>query len=247
MLIHQSAAGYKNGDIKRDLAFAPEMVFVEGGSFAMGSNRSESEQPIHTVTLPSFWIGRFPLLYEEFVRFCESSKRDRPNMGNWSQPRNPVMSVSWYDANDYCLWLCQLTGRHYRLPSEAEWEYAARGGNISEGYLFAGSGELDTAAWHKENADNEPHPAGEKTPNELGLYDMSGNAWEWCADYHHRNYKGAPADGTPWLSKGDPKRRCLRGGAFSEAISGCFRPTYRHFAAPNLRGSSFGFRVIREL
>ena len=127
---------------------------------------------------------------------------------------HPVINVTWYGAIAYCDWLSEKEGQPYRLPSEAEWEYVARGGVKSKGFLYAGGHKLKEVGWYSKNSHGQTKPVGLKQPNELGLYDMSGNVREWCADHWHENYNGAPTDGSAWVTGGDASRRVVRGGSW---------------------------------
>jgi len=126
----------------------------------------------------------------------------------------PVDSVSWNDTQEFIKNLNEKTGKKYRLPSEAEWEYAARGGSFCKGFKYAGSNEMLEVAWCALNSNRTTHAVGQKGDNELGLYDMSGNVWEWCQDIWHKNYKGAPEHGIAWEDGGDSSYRVLRGGSW---------------------------------
>ncbi len=235
----------QNGQPLRDLSDTPEMVFVEGGTFRMGSNEYESEMPIHTVIVPSFWIGKYPVTFEEYDHFCTETKREKTNDNSWGRGRRPVINVTWDDAQAYCEWLSLKTGKKYRLPAEAEWEFAAKGGILSKGYTFAGGNDPDKEVWYGGNSGAQTHPVGEKTANELGLLDMSGNVWEWCADNWHDNYAGAPVDGSTWTQNGDNSSRVLRGGAWGSSADYC-RPGDRHRSHPVDWDSDRGFRLARD-
>ena len=137
--------------------------------------------------------------------------------------RYPIIGVSWQNAIAYCRWLSEVTGQSYRLPSEAEWEFAARGGTQSGGYRYAGSNKLEEVGWYNHNSHSQTKPVGLKLPNELGIYDMSGNVWEWCADYWHDNYDSAPADGSAWLGEEENTRRVIRGGSWFNNVNNCQR------------------------
>ncbi|MGH9803026.1 MAG: formylglycine-generating enzyme family protein, partial [Blastocatellia bacterium] len=147
----------------------------------------------------------------------------------------PMESISWEEAKEFCQKIQQLTNKAYRLPSEAEWEYACRAGTTGD-Y----GGKLDEMAWYYENSDSKTHPVGKKNANSFGLYDMHGNVWEWCEDLWHDDYKQAPADGSAWLSGGDSSRRVLRGGSWNLVGSLC-RSAYRHYVLPGNRFVTFGF------
>ena len=204
----------------------PEMLFVEGGTFLMGSeDGKEDEKPIHKVTLTDYYIGKYTVTQKLWETVMGS------NPSRFKGENNPVENVSWEDCQAFIQKLNTRTGKTYRLLTEAEWEYAARGGNKSKGCQFAGSNNLDEVAWYDGNSNRQTHPVGQKSPNELGLYDMSGNVWEWCGDWyggynsnHLNNPKGA--------EKGDV--RVFRGGSWRNFARGCrvscrggYNPTYR--------------------
>lgn len=160
------------------------MVFVEGGTFTMGCTAEQvdecddDEKPAHHVTLSSFYIGKYLVTQEEWEHIMGH------NPSRFKGARRPVECVSWDDVQLFLERLNELTRGNFRLPTEAEWEYAARGGKYSEGYKYSGSNNLDEAAWYSTNSAKETHEVGLKKPNELGLYDMSGNVREWCSDWY---------------------------------------------------------------
>jgi len=215
-----------------------ELIAVEGGTFLMGSPTGEggdSERPQHYVNVPSFRIGKYPITQSQYMAVMGSNPshfKDRPN--------HPVEQVSWKDAQGFCKELSQQTGQKVRQPSEAEWEYSARGGNKSKGYIYAGSNNLNEVAWHEDNS-NKTHAVGEKKGNELGIHDMSGNVWEWCEDGWHENYKGAPVNGSAWTTGGGDK--LLRGGSWVDDSVLC-RSAYRGWRNIDDRDDGFGFRVV---
>ncbi len=226
----------------------PEMIFVPGGTFKMGSDDYDSEKPIHDVTVQDFYIGKYPVTQAEWRAVMGS---DPPELKFKGCDQCPVERVSWNEVQNFIKTLNQKTGKNYRLPSEAEWEYAARGGAKSlplgegkggAGYKYAGSDNLDEVGWYGENSDGKTHPVGEKKPNELSIYDMSGNVWEWCEDVWHDNYKGAPQDGSAWLSGGDQARRVVRGGSWLDYVDGC-RVSYRSYYVADIRYYDLGFRL----
>jgi len=175
----------------------------------MGGNYYDWK-PIHPVTLSSFWLGKYPVTFEEYDRFCDATDREKPDDEGWGLGRRPVINVSWDDAQGYCQWLSRQTGKTYRLPTEAEWEFAARGGILSKGFQYAGSNDLGEVAWHKKNSGKKSQLVGEKKPNELGLHDMSGNVSEWCGDWYE-DY----STGTQTNPKGPTKgtERVFRSGS----------------------------------
>ena len=178
-------------------------VLVEGGMFSMGTTGGENnEEPVHQVTLDSYYMMRTEVTFNDYDAFARATGRDQPSDEGRGRGNRPVINVTWYDAVAYANWLSErndldpayrISGttvtwsrvsNGWRLPTEAEWEYAARGGNRSKGYKYAGSDNPNEVAWHNVNSDNYVHPVGQKKPNELGLYDMNGNVMEWCWDWY---------------------------------------------------------------
>ncbi len=219
-------------------SFEPEMVFVQGGTFQMGSddeNASDDEKPAHTVTVDSFYIGKYPV----------TQKQWRDVMGNNPSYFEdcddcPIEHVSWNDVQDFLKKLNGMTGKNYRLPTEAEWEFAARGGTKSNNYLYSGSNDLDEVAWYCNNSDRKTHPVGQKKPNELGIYDMSGNVYEWCNDwYDYLYYKTSPVLNPKGPEKGDA--RVVRGGCW---YFNYYRVSLRYYYYPSYRYDNCGFRVL---
>ncbi len=169
----------------------PEMVYVPGGTFLMGSTDGESDEaPVHQVTLDSFYIGKYEVTQSQWQAIMGTTvNQQRDKAGKELDLAGvgdtyPMYYVSWDEVQEFISRLNAATGKHYRLPTEAEWEYAARGGNKSQGYIYSGSDSLDNVAWYYENSNDSVHPVGTKSPNELGIYDMSGNVSEWCLDQH---------------------------------------------------------------
>ncbi|MBK7476684.1 MAG: formylglycine-generating enzyme family protein [Haliscomenobacter sp.] len=187
-----------------------EMIRIEGGSFVMGDDDApyKDEKPAHLVQIPDFYLGKFPVTQA----LWQAVMGDNPS--SFQGPNRPVVQVSWIDVQTFLKKLNTRTGKTYRLPSEAEWQYAARGGHRSQGFTYSGGNKLNEVGWYDENSHAETKPVGLKQPNELGLYDMSGNVWEWCADVWHDNYEGAPDDGSAWTTGGDQDLRVVRGGSW---------------------------------
>ena len=211
------------------------MVLVEGGTFTMGatpeqgSDAYDDEEPAHKVTLDSFYIGKFPVTQRLWKAVMGDSKG-----GNLS-----VTNVSWNDVQGFLCKLNAATGKAYRLPTEAEWEYAARGGNKSQGYKYAGSNDPDLVAWHSGNSGNTTHEVGTRFPNELGIYDMSGNVWEWCQDWYG-SYSSSPQTNPKGPNSGS--YRVLRGGSWFYLARYC-RVSDRRSGTPGNRYDSLGFRL----
>jgi len=213
----QAAPRLKQGEFRdklRDGTDAPVMVWLPKGKFKMGS---DSEKPIHEVTIDyELAVGKYPATFAEYDKFCDLTKRQKPKDEGWGRGNRPVINVTWHDARDYCEWLSEQTGQHYRLLSEAEWEYACRAGSTGK-YCFGDDvHQLGSYGWFSGNSGGKTHPVGEKKPNQFGLYDMHGNVLEWCADVWHKNYNGAPMDGNAWIIGGDSKYHLLRGGSWGD-------------------------------
>ena len=232
-----------------------EMVYVEGGIFAMGSESGDpDEKPLHNVSLNSFSISRFEITFDQYDLFYSSTGRPKPSDNGWGRGNRPVVNVIWNDANDYCKWLSIQTGRTVRLPTEAEWEFASKGGVFNRGYLYSGGDSANEVSWNFNIALGSTHEVGTKKGNDLGLFDMSGNVWEWCSDWYDQNYylnssnlnpKG-PALGT---------LKVIRGGSWAsfkvphgegEIVLNGLRTTDRGSSSPTLTSAEFGFRPVFE-
>ena len=231
---------------------APEMVVIPGGRFRMGCvsglDCSSREQPVHTVRVGRFELSKYEVTFEEYDRFTAATGRERADDEGWGRGRRPVINVSWEDAVAYTRWLSQQTGQRYRLPSEAEWEYAVRAGTETK-YSWGNENEM----YHnRTNCDfscgdqwQETAPVGSFPPNGWGLHDMHGNVWEWVQDCWNESYQGAPTDGSAW-EIGDCSRRVLRGGSWVNTTSGVGSPERGPGSATT--GSKFGgFRVARTI
>ncbi len=220
-----------------------EMVFVEGGSFMMGctpeqgSDCESDEIPSHTVSLSSFYIGKHEITQAQWRAVMGTNPSYNSGCDNC-----PVDNVSWNDAQQFIQKMNQQTGKTYRLPTEAEWEYAARGGNKSRGYKYSGSNDIGAVAWYIDNSGSKTHSVGQKSPNELGIYEMSGNVNEWCSDWYAKDYySSSPSNNPKGPSAGSD--RVLRGGSLSNAAIYC-RVAYRFSISPGSRDFNFGFRVF---
>ncbi len=212
----------------------PEMVNVEGGTFQMGGDHYDNEKPIHPVTVSSFNIGKYEVTQAQWKAVMGS------NPSEFKGDNLPVEQVSWNDIQAYLDKLNNKIGGHYRLPTEAEWEFAARGGNKSNGYEFSGSNKANSVAWTEENSGNKTHPIGQKQANELGSYDMSGNVWEWCSDWYDKDYENIPSQNPKGASSGSG--RVLRGGGWTKGAT-YSRVADRLDDAPSFRHNTLGFRV----
>jgi formylglycine-generating enzyme required for sulfatase activity len=213
-----------------------EMVQIPSGTFQMGSNENDDEKPIHSVTLSSFKMSKYEVTQKQWTDIMGTNPSSFKNCDNC-----PVENVSWNDVQGFIKKLNNKTGKRYRLPTEAEWEYAARGG---QNYKYAGSNNIESVAWYGyEKSGKKTHPIGQKSPNGYGLYDMSGNVWEWCEDVWHDNYSGAPTNGRAWTSGGNSAYRVLRGGSWYSNSEDC-RSANRNDYAPTFRLSNNGFRLV---
>ncbi len=217
------------------------MVPVVGGEFQMGATQEQSRllenvAPIHSVTLGSYYIGQTEVTQTLWKAVMGS------NPSRWKGDNLPVEQVSWEDCQTFIAKLNQLTGKKFRLPTEAEWEYAARGGKQSTGYEYSGGISLDDVAWHKDNSGKKTHPVATKKANELGLYDMSGNVWEWCQDWYDKDsYYSSPDSNPTGPSSG--LRRVVRGGSWYDNGWSC-RVFERFNYTPSNRDDYLGLRLV---
>ncbi len=224
----------------------PEMVKVEGGTFEMGDEwgiGDANEQTVHSVTLKTFSIAKTETTVAQWRTYCNTTGHSMPETPFWGWiDSHPIVNVTWDDAVAYCDWLSDKTGKIYRLPTEAEWEYAARGGKHSMGFKFSGSQSINSVGWHIGNSGSGTHPVAQKYRNELGLYDMSGNVWEWCQDLYGEYVVGAQTN--PRGAKtGIGGYRVLRGASWSNSPSDC-RVAKRGTLTPGARFINNGFRVV---
>ncbi len=220
-------------------------IFVQGGTFQMGLpdtsdvEGSESYKPQHKVTVNGFYILKTHVtqaLWFSVMDTNPSCHRDCYNC--------PVDNISWYDAQIFIAKLNALKHGHYRLPTEAEFEYAARGGNKSVNNEYSGSNAINDVGWYLDNSEGMSHPEGQKKPNELGLADMSGNMWEWCSDWFDMNYyKMSPLNNPIGPAKGD--RKVVRGGTWASLDEGCL-VVARGCAYPDFRDKFIGFRIVKD-
>ena len=238
----------------RDCDLCPEMVVVPAGSFRMGSpvgerGRFDDEGPQHLVTIArAFAVGIYEVTFNEWDACVTTGGcKHKPSDSGWGRGRHPVINVSWEDAQEYVAWLSKKTGKAYRLLSEAEWEYAARGGTTTR-YPWGDDPGIKLANFKDSGSQwsgKQAAPVGSFAANRYGLYDMSGNVWEWTLDCWNENYVGAPVDGKAWES-GDCLRRVVRGGSwvFFPQLA---RVAVRGRLEPADRFSYLGFRLARTL
>jgi formylglycine-generating enzyme required for sulfatase activity len=217
------------------------MVLIGSGSFDMGSNNGENdEKPVHSVNIRIFLIGKTEVTQGQWKAVMGSNPSRFSNCGDDC----PVEQVSWNDAQDYLRKLSQQTGKSYRLPSEAEWEYACRGGDSQ---TYCGSNDVNAVGWYDSNSSRTTNAVAGKHANAFGLYDMSGNVWEWVEDVWHGNYNDAPSDGRALnISGGDQSQRVLRGGSWFD-FPDYLRSAYRSRNSPGNGYSFTGLRIARTL
>jgi formylglycine-generating enzyme required for sulfatase activity len=233
------AREFPAGKAFQDCPECPTMVAIPAGSFKMGSNNGDKdEKPVHWVSVGMFSIGKTEVTQGQWNALMGSN----PSAFSQCGDDCPVDNVSWNDAKEYITRLSAKTGKQYRLPSEAEWEYACRGGNRQD---YCGSDDVDSVAWIDRNSESKSHAAGTRQANAWRLVDMSGNVWEWVEDCYHDSYDGAPIDGSAWTA-GRCDRRVLRGGSwFSDPQLA--RSPFRSGDTPEFRDFINGFRLVRTL
>lgn len=235
-----------------------EMILVEGGTFVMGCTNEQgndcedNEKPAHEETVSTFYIGKYEVTQKLWEAVIGANHNKSYNLGCQDCP---VENVSWNDVQVFITKLNILTKKSFRLPTETEWEYAARGGNQSRGYKYSGSDKIKDVAWYIDNYTKKKsgeqgttHPVGMKEPNELGIYDMSGNVWEWCDDWYTKEYyhngKQVHPD-WPYAGQNLYFRRVLRGGSWGGTADGC-RVSYIDYDLESYRDEYGGFRLILE-
>ena len=252
--------------IKTFAQYKPEMITVKGGSFEMGTKKNPyietDEQLAHDVTVNDFEIGKFEVTISEWELYTRDQKLKFPNI-RYISKQSPIHSISWVDAVNYCNWLskknglkpvykivngeyvCDFNANGYRLPTEAEWEFAAKGGNVTKNFKYSGHNNSDVIAWYKKNSDGGTHPVGTKLANELGIYDMSGNVWEWCWDWYNKDFYLTESGDNP---KGPEKgtERCLRGGSW-DSSEYSLRSANRLKDSPYKKTEFYGFRLARTV
>jgi formylglycine-generating enzyme required for sulfatase activity len=246
----------EGGTVIQDCSVCPEMVVIEEGNFEMGSNEYDSEKPVHTVNVPAFALARTEVTFAQWEACVADGGCSgyQPKDEGWGRGERPVINVSWNDAQNYVRWLSRKTGHTYRLPSEAEWEYAARAGTTtkywwgdqaSHEYMNYGKDECCDGWASGRDRWEKTAPVGQFPASAFGLLDMNGNVWEWVEDCWNASYSGAPSNGSAWTS-GDCGKRVLRGGSWGSGPRGA-RAAYRVGGDSSNRLSGDGFRPARVI
>jgi formylglycine-generating enzyme required for sulfatase activity len=231
-----------------------EMVAIPGGSFQMGSEESDDAKPIHPVTIAPFYMGKYAVTQAQWQAIAALPKINldlNPDPARFKGANRPVEKVSWDESVEWCARLSQKTGKLYRLPTEAEWEYACRAGTTTPFYfgetistdLANYDGNYTYGAGVKGEYRGQTTDVGSFPANAFGLYDLHGNVWEWCADHWHENYQGAPKDGSAWISSGNSENRLTRGGSWYIDPWDC-RSAYRGYDSLVHRRGLLGFRLV---
>ena len=228
----------------------PEMVVIPAGSFQMGCVSGidcfDVEKPVQEVKIDSFALSKYEVTFEEYDAFTDATGRERADDQGWGRGRRPVIKVSWHDAVAYAEWLSEQTGERYRLPSEAEWEYAARAGTKTA-YSWGndiGRNRANCNGCASPLGGLRTTPVGSFAANAWGVHDMHGNVWEWVQDCWNDNYEGTPTDGSAWLL-GNCSVRVMRGGSWFDRPKG-LRSAFRNWYSTFIRFNYFGFRVARD-
>ena len=257
--------------IQKEKSFVLEMVYIEakGKSFMMGSNDgSDNEKPVHKITFDyNYELGKTAVTIEQYMYFVHDTNSHYPewleegseynivtgsddhykklDLLNPAREQTPIVGISWKDAKAYCDWLSKKSGKKYRLPTEAEWEYACRAGTTTKWSFGDDKSKLKEYAWYNENSNSKTHEVGLKKPNPWGLYDMHGNVREWCEDDWEDNHNSTPRDGSAHENK-NTKRKVLRGGSWVN-YAGITRSAIRFDRIGGDRVSYVGFRLLRTL
>ncbi|MDB5283054.1 MAG: Sulphatase-modifying factor protein [Bacteroidota bacterium] len=221
------------------------MLPIEGGSFTMGCINPQDtecyywEKPRHTVTITTFYMSKFDVTQKQWKAIMGTTP------GPKTCPECPVINVSWFDAGMFINKLNQLSNKNYRLPTEAEWEYAAKGGNKGHGFKYSGGDNAMNVAWYDSVISRDVHPVGEKQANELGLFDISGNVWQWCSDWFDEKYYGKSPSNNPSGPPSGEGFRVVRGGSWWGPLKDC-RVANRDKYPPDSKDDDVGFRLVRN-
>ncbi len=259
----------KGETVNLDLVLNPrpetliELIYMQGGTFNMGSIDGDyEEEPVHNVKINNIFIGKYEVTYSQYMEFVADTGMEYYARNKWRDDNKPVINITWYDALEFCNWLSlkelyspyytirdgsvyiNPESNGYRLPTEAEWEYAASGGQMDNGTEYSGSNNPDTVSWYRDNSGRETHLIGGKVQNRLGLFDMSGNVWEWCWDWYDEDYYLNSTEISP-IGPTMGYYKIVRGGSW-DSDDFYLRCTARGFAAPDNYDTDIGFRVVRN-
>ncbi|MDM8560846.1 formylglycine-generating enzyme family protein [Candidatus Parabeggiatoa sp. HSG14] len=239
-------------DDLKDSSKGPKMVWIPAGIFKMGDIQGtgdKREKPVReNVSVKGFAIGIYPVTFAEYDKFAEVTKKEELNDEGWGRDNRPVINVSWHGAVAYAKWLSEQTGQQYSLPSEVQWEYAARAGTETD-YWWGNEIGKNKANCHDSGSQwsgKQTSPVGSFSPNPFGLYDTVGNVWEWIADSWHKDYKNAPNDDSIWAKGADKSYRVLRGGSWNN-IPNSTRAAVRNWSFPVICLDNDGFRLVRRV
>ncbi|MDX8389889.1 MAG: formylglycine-generating enzyme family protein, partial [Mariprofundaceae bacterium] len=191
-----------------------------------------------------FWMGKYEITFAQYDAFCKATRQNRPKDSGWGRGNRPVTSITWFNATAFANWLSGQTGEHYRLPTEAEWEYAVRAGTMTAFSFGDNSDDAKNYAWNGKSANRQTHPVGSKKPNPWGLYDMHGNAWEWTSTIYKEDYDGSELNNDTLSTS--YAQRVARGGSWYFYPKG-MRSADRRLYNPKHRLAYIGFRLVREL
>jgi formylglycine-generating enzyme required for sulfatase activity len=251
-------------------AIKPEMVKVEGGTFKMTPKEAQTDTKTksknnYDVTVSTFEISKYEVTVADWKAFINAAKLEMPAKPSWGWNDDyPITNVTWTEAIRYCNWLskannlkpaytkdgdkytCNFAANGYRLPTEAEWEFAAKGGKKSKNYTYSGSNDLELISWYAQNSRKSPKQIGTKLANELGIYDMSGNVWEWCWDWYSPIYYKTEKRVNP-VGPERGEKRCIRGGSWDSSKIDYLKPSNGLNSNPTSTNSFFGFRVVRTV
>lgn len=224
-----------------------DKIFIPGGLFIMGNDSGEvQERPAHKVYIDDFYLKKTEVTFDEFDIFCEEKGISKPPDLGWGRGNRPVIMINYYEAKSFCKWLSEKTGKLIRLPTEAEYEYASKGGNYKSKLIYAGSNNIDDVASYYKNTNFKTSFVAIRKPNQLGLYDLSGNVWEWCEDRYDKNYfKYSPKNNPKGPEVGETI--IVRGGSWGEFDYYC-TTTYRGRSInPEHKYNDLGFRYVEEI
>jgi formylglycine-generating enzyme required for sulfatase activity len=238
---------HKTGDTMTEPILGMEFIYIGPGTFVMGSPEDETnrypDERQHTVEIKhGFWMSKYEVTFAQYDVFSKAARHAIAYDQGWGRGNLPVINVKWFDAAEFARWLSQKSGHHYRLPTEAEWEYAARAGTTTAFSFGNNEKDFGDYAWNGTNAGKRTHPVGTKKPNPWGLHDMHGNVWEWTASIYNEDYDGSELRGSDIKSN---EKRVVRGGAWYFFPKG-MRSADRRVYSPRRRLPYIGFRIVRD-